>query len=190
MNHWFDNLQSRICTDQPLPCARTKPSVCVTTEDVERVAETAEWEQYYISYNQTILKLGLGTLLEEIWQVIRPFDQINNVKRGSSPTNHLQQERENSAKFSLFSGHDNTLVFLLNALQIGDKRWPPFASNLVFEQWQNERAGKQVVVVKYNGVEQKIPECSNTWCPTEEFVNIISKFFWKDYFTECFGDNN
>uniref|UniRef100_A0A1I8HBM0 2-phosphoxylose phosphatase 1 n=2 Tax=Macrostomum lignano TaxID=282301 RepID=A0A1I8HBM0_9PLAT len=47
--------------------------------------------------------------------------------------NRLLTHSEESLSVSLFSGHDNTLEFLLHSLGIWDGTWPRLAANLAFE---------------------------------------------------------
>eukprot|EP00698_Gefionella_okellyi_P008430 TRINITY_DN2094_c0_g1_i1.p1 TRINITY_DN2094_c0_g1~~TRINITY_DN2094_c0_g1_i1.p1 ORF type:complete len:355 (+),score=54.92 TRINITY_DN2094_c0_g1_i1:105-1169(+) len=50
--------------------------------------------------------------------------------------NNLQHP-EQTVKLFLFSGHDTSVGPLLSALQLYNGTWPPYASNIVLELWQN-----------------------------------------------------
>ena len=45
---------------------------------------------------------------------------------------------ENPYKMVYYSGHDTTLGPLLQTLQMGPGYWPPYASHLLTELWQDK----------------------------------------------------
>ena len=54
----------------------------------------------------------------------------------------------------MFSGHDSTFYPLLAVLEFTDLHYPPYASHLEMELWEDAE-GKQYVRVSYNGFEVK-----------------------------------
>lgn len=55
-------------------------------------------------------------------------------------------------RFSLFSGHDNTIVPLLLALELPVNQWPSFASRLIFELYKPlSNTRDHVFKLIYNG---------------------------------------
>ena len=112
---------------------------------------------------------------------------------------------QTSSKLVLFSGHDTVISPLLSTLGIHDWRWPPYASRLVFELW-NDRDGIQYsaaesklfskfdnyfIRVLYNGEDltSKVKFCEgqiveNQLCPVAAFVKFVSddRFDGSNYF--------
>ena len=56
-----------------------------------------------------------------------------------------------TAKLSLFSGHDTTMLPFLRILQQDICTWPPFVASIVFELWRKPQDGASLVRVLYNG---------------------------------------
>jgi len=100
-----------------------------------------------------------------------------------------------STKMVLFSGHDTVLSPLLSMLGIHDWRWPPYASRLVFELWQDtsgvkhqptdsnilSKFGNYFIRVLYNGKDltSKVKFCEgqivdSQLCPASAFVKYVS----------------
>jgi hypothetical protein len=61
----------------------------------------------------------------------------------------------------LYSGHDNTLLPLLNSLRVFDEKHPPMGSYLALELYAapKQSDGERLVRVVYNDQEKKLPEC-------------------------------
>jgi hypothetical protein len=137
-------------------------SQCVTDNDLALVSTVGSWEINYLANEPTLLKLGIGPLLEEMWHAIESDDT------------------ERSSKFTLLSAHDGTLVYLLNALNVSDGSWPPFASHIVWERYLSNSTGHQALVMKYNGRTMVVPGCDSAFCKLEQFKAAVSRFFWTD----------
>ncbi|KAI8846817.1 histidine phosphatase superfamily [Chytridium lagenaria] len=63
----------------------------------------------------------------------------------------------------LYSAHDMTLAGLLGVLDVDDRRWPPYASNMIFEVWRiparEEERERVLVRLVYNGRTVPLPWC-------------------------------
>jgi len=86
-----------------------------------------------------------------------------------------QMKNATNQKLILYSTHDTALIPLLDLLGIFNDHWPPFASSIIFELYQNV-SGEKYVRVLYMMEEQKILGCSCVMCPFEDFYSIMSPF--------------
>lgn len=57
-----------------------------------------------------------------------------------------KQKNKSTQIFQFYSGHDHTLIFIMNALKIFKNIWPPYRSCLVFEL--REKKGEKLVTVR------------------------------------------
>lgn len=51
-----------------------------------------------------------------------------------------KQKDKSTQIFHFYSGHDNTLIYIMNALKIFNNIWPPYRSCLVFELREKRNA--------------------------------------------------
>ncbi|KAK7169178.1 hypothetical protein R3I93_005236 [Phoxinus phoxinus] len=72
-------------------------------------------------------------------------------------------------KLFLYSVHDTTLMPCLMALGVFDMKWPPYAADITLELYQHRQTNQHYVKVSYIGQDQKIPGCSDVYCPLHEF---------------------
>ncbi|XP_030642300.1 lysophosphatidic acid phosphatase type 6 [Chanos chanos] len=79
-------------------------------------------------------------------------------------------------KLFLYSVHDTTLMPCLMALGVFDMRWPPYAADITLELHQHTDTKEHYVKVSYNGQDQKIPGCSDVYCPLKEFKEAMSVY--------------
>ena len=117
------------------------------------------------------------------------------VEKISKLIDEIRDNMTLSTKMVLFSGHDTVLSPLLSMLGIHDWRWPPYASRLVFELWQDisgakdqptdstilSKFGNYFIRVLYNGEDltSKVKFCEgqivdNQLCPASAFVKFVS----------------
>ncbi|XP_011406697.1 PREDICTED: counting factor 60-like [Amphimedon queenslandica] len=121
-------------------------------------------EMVWMSYNslkypsvQENARAGIGFLLKDIWK------NFNRSVNG-----------EDYEKFSLYSGHDTTLIQLLVALGIDEGIWPPYSSMMLFELYSTSTAPAAVRVL-YNGKIKTLPFCNGQeLCSYETFSNYLS----------------
>jgi hypothetical protein len=88
---------------------------------------------------------------------------------------------------TLFVCTDDTLGGLLSAVQAAGWSWPPYASNMLWELWQDEAQHSSYFVrVLYNGMVLPLPFCSMSDCPLGEFYDWLHKSAVpKDLLKEC-----
>ncbi|KAG0308613.1 Lysophosphatidic acid phosphatase type 6 [Linnemannia gamsii] len=89
--------------------------------------------------------------------------------------------------FSLYSGHDTMLMPLLAVLDSLDIRWPPYASNILIEEWETPSSEKYIRVIYNNRiVRTKSDWCDLSWCPVQTFLDYLEKFLpGEDYLETC-----
>lgn len=165
-DHFFDAFRCRTCNSKPLPCNRLNGSLCVEKEDAEQVFKIGNWETNYLVNDSQVVRLAIGGLWKSIWK------QIEN-------------DQKSQVKFSEFSAHDGTLLFLLSSLKALDGEWPPYSAHLIFETYVDESNGDEFVLTKYNGQEILIGNCTELLCSSQQFESWISQYFWNDYYSEC-----
>ncbi|ESO98462.1 hypothetical protein LOTGIDRAFT_174271 [Lottia gigantea] len=120
----------------------------------------------------TALRLTVGL------PVTMNVDKMEDVINGKS-----------KEQICLYSTHDSTLVALLCSLDIFDHQWPPFAADVRFELYQDNK-GKYWVRVLYLGKEQKIRGCNKTLVPFEEFKkNMKPMTIKKEHYLEICNSN-
>jgi len=91
----------------------------------------------------------------------------------------------------IYSGHDNTLAPLLNALQVYDGIHPRMGSAVIMELWKNT-AKKGIFFFNYffydpkNATKQlKMPACSAQMCQIHHFLDRTKKLIPENYSKEC-----
>uniref|UniRef100_A0A673KK06 Lysophosphatidic acid phosphatase type 6-like n=1 Tax=Sinocyclocheilus rhinocerous TaxID=307959 RepID=A0A673KK06_9TELE len=90
-------------------------------------------------------------------------------------------------KLFLYSVHDTTLMPCLMALGVFDMKWPPYAADITLELYQHRQTNQHYVKVSYIGQDQKIPGCSDVYCPLHEFKEALAVYALPDerYHTLC-----
>jgi len=167
-------------------CARSQHKYmppCFTDDAFQKLemASTMRWWSAYAHEEvREIARLGIGRFVGELLQVFK--------KRCDSNSNLPQP------KLAIYSGHDSTIAPLLGAFQCFDNRWPPFASNLIFEMLREKQSPEKYFVrLIYNDRILAIPQCSaqarpgseGTLCPFERFQEIANRVIPQDYEKEC-----
>ncbi|KAL7866002.1 hypothetical protein SRHO_G00112490 [Serrasalmus rhombeus] len=123
--------------------------------------------------NREILQLCVGPFLHIL---------LNNMEmkvQGSA----LDGDR----KLFLYSVHDTTLMPCLMALGVFDMRWPPYAADITLELHQHQQTKQYYVKISYVGQDQKIPGCSDVYCPLGEFKQALAMYALTEesYHTRC-----
>ncbi|CAH1796538.1 unnamed protein product [Owenia fusiformis] len=90
-------------------------------------------------------------------------------------------EGKSKIRFSLYSGHDSSLMPLIHALRISSGEWPGLASRAIFEHYSSKSTEKQYVRFVYNGKDRTRDlmfcedEIHDDLCPLEVFQSAIAK---------------
>ncbi|XP_051564912.1 lysophosphatidic acid phosphatase type 6 [Myxocyprinus asiaticus] len=88
-------------------------------------------------------------------------------------------------KLFLYSVHDTTLMPYLMALGVFDMKWPPYAADITLELYQHRQTSQYYAKVSYIGQDQKIPGCSDIYCPLNEFKEAVSFFSLPDEYYQA-----
>lgn len=135
-------------------------------DTIQQVFAAANWQWNYQLNNTELALLQLGSFATELIANIEAF-----VKGVEMP------------KFLVFSGHDTTIGPLLATLQAYDGQWPPYASHMEFELWNNK--GEYYVQVKYQGEPLLLSGCSDALCPLSEFMAHVEPIVSVNYGQAC-----
>eukprot|EP00298_Acanthocystis_sp_HF-20_P011397 c19372_g1_i1.p1 GENE.c19372_g1_i1~~c19372_g1_i1.p1 ORF type:complete len:451 (+),score=153.94 c19372_g1_i1:22-1353(+) len=161
-DHYFDNLNARICHNFSLPCSPTNSSHCVTIELAQSLSELAiqEWNYVYGGYlGQEKSSLETGFFINTLVQNM--LNKINNPA--------------NTPSINLFAAHDETISMALSALNITQPIRPPYASNLAFELWQPKDTSKGNFIRVLSNGEFIVPVgCSAVECSFSDFSNYAN----------------
>ena len=134
VDHYFDNLSSRLCHGKPLPCNISNPTLCVTETDAAQIFRTGEYEYSFI-YRDTPESLAMSVARYGVWvaELAQSFRDI-----GKSPVKY----RHNVA-------HDGSVSLLLSILQVDVMVWPGMGAEVVFEVYSKGDA--QYVRILWGG---------------------------------------
>ncbi|KAJ3105924.1 hypothetical protein HDU97_007270 [Phlyctochytrium planicorne] len=156
---WLDVVRCRTCHGKDLPCS-LDGKFCVNKALADSLFKLAGWwirNEFEAGWKailnahrndetaaekarqlrQEDMKLRAGPILAEILAEM--------LKR----TKDTDGAFENQARIFFYSAHDLTLAALLGVLDADDRRWPPYASSLIFELWGG---GKEFFIrIVYNG---------------------------------------
>jgi len=181
---YTDVFLARACHDMKLPCAGDDCSY--NTELLKKINDNADFEYGYLfskaENSKKYLKLSIGYFLREI---------INNM--GKTVGSKHDRNISRTPSFFIFSAHDNTVAPVMGALGVEPMEWPPYASNIIFELWKDDKSNMDsidfndyVVRVIYNGKVIRTNWCDFNHCP------LSSLFYrFKEYFPsldECFEE--
>ncbi|KAJ1979744.1 hypothetical protein H4R33_005648 [Dimargaris cristalligena] len=88
-------------------------------------------------------------------------------------------------KMELYSGHDETITFLLAMMGQDNMYWPPYASQILMEFWSMDSNPSEIYVrVIYNGEFLKSDKCDFAKCPYTKFQQLMKKYIPEDK-AEC-----
>ncbi|KAK9718795.1 hypothetical protein K7432_005241 [Basidiobolus ranarum] len=175
---YVDSIRARSCHNKKLPCKGKK---CVTEAMTKTLFKAIDVEYTYTHRDAKLADKVNGVLIGWVLKDIKERMQLalkeikSAAKNGSKPA---------VQPFEVFSGHDDTMTGVLGLLHSKDMRWPPYASNLLFELWQRKDNSYHLRII-FNGkvLELKEKWCNLHSCPVEQFFKYIeSKTLKRD---EC-----
>jgi hypothetical protein len=138
LDHYFDNLSSRLCHAKPLPCNANDSSDCVSLAEAETVFRLGEYE-YSLTYRDRPESLRASTSGYGIW-IAELAQHLRDATIGKNSSRPIY--RHNVA-------HDGSLSRLLSILQIETMVWPGLGAEVVFELYN--KAGCYFVRVLWGG---------------------------------------
>ncbi|KAJ3435200.1 lysophosphatidic acid phosphatase type 6 [Anaeramoeba flamelloides] len=155
----YNNAVFRIRHNKTLPNG-------LTENLIKQLKKEGGWYANFVMGNKTLVKLTIGPFLQDL------LDAFDSKITG-----------ENQHKFHLYSAHNSGIVPLLAAYDSFDSTPVEFASNVVFELYQEKK--KYYIKLSYNDKVIKIPGCKQEMCPYSKFKKITQKMIPKNYEKEC-----
>jgi hypothetical protein len=159
----YDCLQASLCHLHSIPSG-------ITFDLYNRVVAEATYAEHQlynypdpVSYGQACM----GFLFADIYQ-----HMVNSISKADP------------LKFVLYSGHDTTIMPLLNAMQAWDGVWAPYASYLTFELYQ-DNAGANYVRLIHNSQEVVLPGCGQAIFSWAQFKAVITPLSISNPASQC-----
>ncbi|XP_031636577.1 prostatic acid phosphatase-like [Contarinia nasturtii] len=173
--------------------------------------EFSVWEALYTQYLENLTLPSwtedmmnsdstMSIFIRHLFKMLTHTTEMKKLKSGFLLKEMLERFAEKAeAKLSpdhrlyIYSGHDNTISNLLNALNLYDSHMPPYASCLFFELYNSNEGRKENVYVQlfYKNTSAEdfpplnIPGCG-TKCSLEEFHRLFRDVLpTEDFETEC-----
>ncbi|KAF8951393.1 hypothetical protein CPC16_009754 [Podila verticillata] len=166
-----DSVLPRLCHEMEPYCQEGQPDRCTTPAMGDLISSKKALDTAALyrdaPESREFLRLGMGPLAKDI---------LDNFVTASPLV----------PQFKLYSGHDNTLAPLLGLLESTDMRWPPYASNLIFELW-TAPSSERFVRIFQNGNLMKTTTnwCNLEWCAMSQFTANMEKYIPGDVLEEC-----
>lgn len=112
---------------------------------------------------------------------------VKRLAVGAWLANILESLSDNSRLLEVYSAHDASLDMFLSVVAEPDLPWPPFASNVLIELWQ-QMDGTFVVRIFYEGM--VVPAhpalgCNFSGCPLDTLRNFLVNYIPADFRAEC-----
>jgi len=156
MYFFRDCLTAHLCHDFPIPEGITEDlyyQVVNATVSIWNFSNT-------FPTREMSSQLGIGFLLGEFYDAWQQFMTLPN-----------------QPKFRLYSSHDTGLMPILNAFQVWDYLWVPYASFIIFELYRDTvNTSSWGIRMIYNGEVMQIPQCAaygDGVCPWAVFNQVI-----------------
>jgi len=157
----LDAFQVMTCHNQTYPEG-------ITDDMVLEIFEIANWQWSFELNSSSVVRLGIGAFTGEL--VLAMQEVIDG---------------QDLIPYLIYSGHDTTVGPLMASFSAYDGRWPPYASHVEIELWEDS-SEQYYVVVKYQGIPTVLPYCGGSfYCPFESFFKGVSPFIPDDYSAEC-----
>lgn len=139
-----------------------------TPEIHEKLKEAAGAEGIFSFYTKEICSLSIGRFVGDIMQGIDNY--LNNPSK--------------TPKFSLYSGHDNTISPLLSGFEIRGKYHPSMGSILIFEIWEDTSTNNHYVRIIFNNEVKRLTGCGD-FCSLEYFKKKANELIPYNYEEQC-----
>lgn len=135
----------------------------------EPLHEIAKFTFSMRASDQQLQRLRCGPMLKDI------LIHMENARQGLS-----------KVKMWLYSGHDHTIIDMLQSLNVFDGDLVPFAGAIFFELYKAENDFEVVIYYKKNEqvIELKIPGCKSH-CPLDKFKELIKNVVPENWKEEC-----
>lgn len=143
LDHYFDNLSSRLCHAKTLPCSASDPSDCVSTADAEQVFRLGEYEYSYI-YRDAPASLRATAASYGVWVA-----ELAQNLRGAMGRGEESSVPGSEVRYRHNVAHDGSMSRLLSVLQLDKMVWPGMGAEVVFELYS--KGGCYFVRVLWGG---------------------------------------
>ena len=142
LDHYFDNLSSRLCHSKPLPCellGRQNTTNCVTSANADEVFRLGEYEYDFLyrsagSWTLDAAVASYGVYIAEL---------AANIRAAIAGTSAVKY-RHNAA-------HDGSISRLLAILQVEVMVWPGMGAEVIFEIFGRQGEEGKYVRVLWGG---------------------------------------
>ena len=133
----YDVVFTHFCNQMELP--RLDPYYHVSPSHLDAILNMGEEHNRLLYSGNSEISRNLTRLVgSQAWKLI-----LSRLAAATAP-------EYNDPKFFVYSVHDSSLAAILGILQTSDLVWPPYASNLIFELWDDPEVGPFVHIL-YNG---------------------------------------
>eukprot|EP00188_Purpureofilum_apyrenoidigerum_P001898 Plantae.Rhodophyta-Purpureofilum_apyrenoidigerum.ctg20944.p1 GENE.Plantae.Rhodophyta-Purpureofilum_apyrenoidigerum.ctg20944~~Plantae.Rhodophyta-Purpureofilum_apyrenoidigerum.ctg20944.p1 ORF type:complete len:424 (-),score=64.33 Plantae.Rhodophyta-Purpureofilum_apyrenoidigerum.ctg20944:247-1518(-) len=164
--HFYDSFVGRYAHGLELPEG-------VSPKLIDEVSRLAVWEVAQLFKDRHALKLSIAPLWQEIC---------------SSHRQSLSGE-EKDRKLIIYSGHDTTLMPMLESLGVFDGKWPSFAASIIVELLKEKESDRAHVRVLYNHEPVTIPGCGEkVLCEYDRFLEVLGDTASKLQTEDCADD--
>ena len=162
-----ENFFAALCHNKSLPCG---PQECITADHVSKFVSGLEAanEELRADDNSTHIQYGRLYMHPLLSAIAGDMEKVA-FKKKKKP------------HFTLYSGHDLTVMAMIDALGFPDHRWPYYASHLNFELWM-DNFSQHYLRVLYNGKDHSkhLRFCrrrinKDGLCPLQYFLSFIEK---------------
>jgi acid phosphatase len=156
----------------------------LTQEMKAKIAKIKDWVLAQKFKTREMGRMGAGNLLNDIINKMRHVEEQGHA-HGVHRT-EKEQKSKTLPKFTLFSGHDGTILALLSAMGLKNYKIPEFASFIEI-QLHETPSGEFTVSLNYDD-ENLIPECKNS-CSLRDFEQLMAEGISHNWDEECKAKN-
>jgi len=146
----------------------------LTNADFEDMLKISGMNYVRIYENFEARKLGIGRFVE---QLLKNVEAVVGGKKNNMP------------KMFIYSGHDNTLVPLLNSLEVFDGYHPRMGTAVILELWKNQKNDYFFQILTHKPNESfkilQMPRCTSHMCQISNFLDQSQKLIPQNYIQEC-----
>ncbi|KAL8995881.1 MAG: hypothetical protein Q9169_004489, partial [Polycauliona sp. 2 TL-2023] len=179
LDHYFDNLSSRLCHAKPLPCNASNPSLCITQAMADEVFRLGQYEYSYLYRDAGARTLECSVRLYGIW--IAELAQNLRDAMHATGTASGGDDKGSSMKYRHNIAHDGSVSRVLSILQTETMVWPGMGGEVVFELYKGILDQRYYIRVLWGG---QVLESSN---PTLGIMDMLPAGTLLAYFEGLVG---
>ncbi len=159
--------------------------------ETEYGLDLPDWTRNY--YPDKLLNLTINSLIYNVYT-----DELKKIKAGPFIQKMIREwtaKRDGSLKpkdqkIYLYTGHDSTIVNVLNAIDVWKPQLATYGIMAIFELLEDTRTGQWGISVylrnsaKSGAIRLPIPGCGQ-FCPLDRFIQLTRKLEMVDKEREC-----